>query len=424
MVLLYLLISAMPLVRNPLWEHFMSDLTTIKYLGLACLAYALWHCALARRLPPLGRSCQALAMTALCGWAAVSWFTQGAAIAWKDSPLLSYLSFLLLLVIVLGVVDTWARLEHVFWAIVIAVAIASLYVVREWQEYHLLYVNFRPGWVTGDPNYFTASALVGLPLALALAGRSQRLWKRLIALGCGLLSLAAVGLAASRGGLLGLLAMGGWWAWHKRRFTVLVVLLVLAGPPLLFWSRSPLNRLMHPSASDIKSSDTRLALWQAGMHMVEDHPLAGIGLGEFKAEVELYAAGHKNLDHIAHNSYLALAAEMGLPALAAYLFVIGAAVVTLGRWRRESLQALEWATPAETPPWAADAALGMQAAVVGFSVAAFFLSAQYTKLLWLLLAIIAAVGILRSAQTAEAPEAPALAAEPVSIPCLEEQIHA
>lgn len=409
MVLFYLLISAMPLVRDPLWEHFLSDLTAIKYLGLACLLYAAWYCLLRRRLPQLWTSAPALAMTGLCVWAAGSWFALGVPIAWDKSPLLSYTSFFLLLVVTASVVDNWRRFEYVLWAIVLSVSIASLYIVREWQEYHAVYAQFRPGWVTGDPNYFTASALVGLPLALAFCSRALPAWKRLLASGCALLTLVASAFAASRGGMIGLLVMAAWYAGKKKHLGVLVLLVVLAAPPLLLWPRSPLNRLIDPNASDVKSSDTRLALWQAGVNMVTQHPLYGIGLGEFKVEVEQYAAGHKDLDHIAHNTYLALAAEMGLPALLLYLTMLAGAWGALARLRSAATTALlpqrspiafledaEREKPALTvpvsaalPAWLAEAALGMQAAILGFSVSAIFLSAQYTKLFWLLIAVAA-----------------------------------
>ncbi|TAN21955.1 MAG: hypothetical protein EPN33_09885 [Acidobacteria bacterium] len=410
MVLFYLLISAMPLVRDPLWEHFLSDLTAIKYLGLACLLYAAWYCLVRRRLPQLYTSAPALAMTGLCVWAAGSWFALGAPITWDKSPLLSYTSFLLLLVVTASVVDNWRRFEHVLWAIVLSVSIASLYVVREWQEYHAVYAQFRPGWVTGDPNYFTASALVGLPLALAFCSRSLPAWKRLLAAGCALLTLMATAFAASRGGMIGLVVMAAWYAAKKKHLGAFVLLVVLAAPPLLLWSRSPLNRLIDPNASDIKSSDTRLALWQAGVSMVTQHPLHGIGLGEFKVEVERYAAGHKDLDHIAHNTYLALAAEMGLPALLLYLTMLAGAWFALARLRSAATTpapfpprpplafledtarekpALTAPASAALPAWLAEAALGMQAGILGFSVSAIFLSAQYTKLFWLLIAVAA-----------------------------------
>jgi hypothetical protein len=54
----------------------------------------------------------------------------------------------------------------------------------------------------------------------------------------------------------------------------------------------------------------------------------------------------------------------------------------------------------------ADAVLGMQGAILGFSVSAIFLSAQYTKLFWLLLAVTAAAdGLLpREAAAADVAE--------------------
>lgn len=403
MPLFYLLISGMPLTRDPLLERFMSDLTAIKYLGLACLAYAVWHCTLGRRGPGLWFTPQACWMELLCLWSAASWLLLGPPIAWDLSPLLSYVSFCALLGITLAVVDTWSRLEHVLWALMLSVTLASLYIVREWQEYHAVYANFRPGWVTGDPNYFTASALIGLPLALVFGGHVMPLAWRWMARGCALLILVAIGLAGSRGGLLGLGVMLLFLCWKKRRLGALVLAVALATVPLLLWSNSPLNRLLHPTISDQKSSNTRLALWQAGLHMIAAHPLTGIGLGNFKVEVQQYATGHKDLDHIAHNSYLEIAAEMGLPALAFYVLVA---------WYSDRSLAAAMAAASEhgQGPWLPEAALALRAGLIGFSVSAFFLSAEYTKLYWMLVALSAALARL-AAQAEPTAEASVIALE-------------
>jgi len=426
MLLLYLLVSAMPLTRDPLWERFLSDLTAIKYLGLACLVAAFAHCALVRRAPALWHSAQSQCMQWFCLWAAVSWLCWGAPIAWDQSPLLSYLSFLALLVIVFGLVDTWPRFEHTLWAMVVAVAVASLYILREWQKYHNVYADFRPGWVTGDPNYFTASALIGLPLALMFSGCPGAWWKRAAARVCALITLLAIGLAASRGGMLGLATLLVYLAWRKRHLRWLALAVVLALPPLLLWSHSPLNRLLHPTASDNKSTDTRLALWQAGLRMVATHPLTGIGLGNFKPEVEVYAADHANLDHIAHNAYLEIAAEMGLPALAVFALAVVFSLRSLARVAKAAAPggpappdeapldlfapgpAAAPPAPAALPPpsnappaWMGAAALGLQAGLCGFCVSATFLSAQYTKLFWMAIALSAVAQTLAGA----APEA-------------------
>ncbi len=322
MLFFYFLISAMPLLRDPLWEHFMSDLTAVKYLGSACLAYALWHLAITHRWPAFMSTPQARWFLFLVLWAAGSYLIYGPHLPWDQSPILSYISFLLLFIITLSIVDNWRRLEHVLWAIIGADALASLYILREWQKYHAVFVDFRPGWVTGDPNYFTASALIGLPLALVFCGAFATRWKRLLAGGAGILMLVAIALAASRGGMLGLGAAVVFLAWRRRRLRLLIALSLLTLPILIVWPNSPLNRLLHPTFSDRQSTDMRLALWQAGMRMIAEHPVTGIGLGNFKFEVQQYAAGHKNLDHIAHNAYMEIAAEMGLPALAAYLLLL------------------------------------------------------------------------------------------------------
>ena len=71
---------------------------------------------------------------------------------------------------------------------------------------------------------------------------------------------------------------------------------------------------------------SRLELARAGLHMMEAHPVFGIGLDQFKS-VEfhynpLLAVVEPN-PHIAHNTYVQLGAEGGIPTLALYLAILG-----------------------------------------------------------------------------------------------------
>ena len=50
MILFYFLILVMPLSQHHIWGQFAGDLTGIKYIGLACLPYALIQLG-ARRSP-------------------------------------------------------------------------------------------------------------------------------------------------------------------------------------------------------------------------------------------------------------------------------------------------------------------------------------------------------------------------------------
>ncbi|HQZ90119.1 MAG TPA: O-antigen ligase family protein, partial [Thermomicrobiales bacterium] len=80
----------------------------------------------------------------------------------------------------------------------------------------------------------------------------------------------------------------------------------------------------------------RMAHWQAGWHMFEDHPLTGVGIGNFNARYPDYfvrtefrfSQGH------AHNYYIHTLAETGIIGLIAYLttatgFLVLAVIVAL-----------------------------------------------------------------------------------------------
>ncbi|MHC4405320.1 MAG: O-antigen ligase family protein [Planctomycetota bacterium] len=73
----------------------------------------------------------------------------------------------------------------------------------------------------------------------------------------------------------------------------------------------------------------RLDLWRAAWQMFLDHPILGIGPGEFYAHVEGYAGGYRMYGP--HNHVMALLSEGGLPAPLLYLalFMTGTAVA----WR-------------------------------------------------------------------------------------------
>jgi O-antigen ligase len=376
MIVFYLLVGIMPLSEHHIWAGFVGELTVFKYIGAACVLYALVHLTASRSIPPYFGTWQARLFIGFYLIATISYFTKGPPGTLELSPFLSYSSFLLLFFITVTVVDSLNRLRWVMLVAIAAVAFASLYMIREWQNYHNLYTDFRPGWVVGDPNYFTISALFALPLAFRLMLRSRRPWERVFCAGCLVVTVLAVTLGASRGGFLGLVAAFLFVVWHSRaRLSNLLVAGGLVLPLSLLLPISPLGRLLHPGYGDTEARNDRTILWRAGLRMMEAHPITGIGLGNFKPLVQGYEQGDTTVDFIAHNAYVEIGAELGLPALFVFLGILVSSYLALGRVRVRAFRAKQ--------PFVWQTALGLQAGLLGSAVAIFFVSGQYQKLLWL-----------------------------------------
>jgi O-antigen ligase len=415
MVLFLFLVSLMALLRHPFWARYVGGMTMIKYLGVACVLYALCHLAVRRRIPRYFQSWQAWGLLLLFVIAGLSEWTRGAKFSWETSSFLSYASFVLLFFLTLSIVDSVQRLHLVLLAIVGSIGWASLYVLREWQKYHNVYAEFRPGWVVGDANYFSVSALIAVPIAVALMLEKRPLWERLFCLGCLIATLAAITVAASRGGFIGLGVAFLFLAVHSgQRVRNLVLAAALLFPLTLLSPISPLTRLLHPTGGDKEAMEARIEAWRAALRMIRAHSVAGIGLDNFKLRVDAYTTKHRQVDHIAHNAYVEIAAEMGVPALLVFLAILYSSYRSLGKVRRQ--------TAGSAPPLLRQGALGLQSGLVGCGVAVFFVSAQYTKFLWLLVSLSVCVASL--SRVARQARKPTYCTQPLQrqLPCSAERI--
>lgn len=115
---------------------------------------------------------------------------------------------------------------------------------------------------------------------------------------------------------------------------------------------------------DVSNYD-RLCMAEAGFHMIGDHPFTGLGPYMVREVYPIYrhpTAPRLEVPHL-HNSFVQVAAERGLPALAAYLWLAGAVGWTA--WRRYRLEG------GRSGP-RADLYLAVVAVLVGFNLAGLF----------------------------------------------------
>jgi putative inorganic carbon (hco3(-)) transporter len=122
----------------------------------------------------------------------------------------------------------------------------------------------------------------------------------------------------------------------------------------------------------VASKEVRVALLKARASLTPEHPLFGVGPGEFSDVMTGKAAakGLRNASQVAHNAYTQLSCEAGIPAL---IFLIAAIVSTYRLLART--EKLARSSPAHREMGIA--AFYVIVALVAFSTCICFLSLIY-----------------------------------------------
>ena len=387
MILFYLLVLSLPFVDHGFFGLEVAGQTLEKIIGAVCFLYALAYLPRRRALPALFASAEAKAFALYVVLAVTSYVATAEEITFHDFVGI-FLSNFLFFVTVMILVDSRERLQRTILVLIASIGLTSLYLIREWVANVPVYgLGYRPGWVAGDPNMFSASALVVLPLMLYPIAHAVRGWQRAGIIACLGITLFAFLLAASRGGFIGLICMFLWQLrTSRRRFMAIavcavVLLLCMASP------YSPLDRLLKPTAGDIESSNIRLQLWAVSEKIFVDHPLFGVGLWNFPKYMHRYLPAGVDLEFVVpHNTYLEAAVELGSTGLLLFVAVLALSLRDLGRMRRAARAAKDAYFSALT------SALG--SGLVGFGVAALFLSAKHAKVFWFGVFLTACMGPL------------------------------
>jgi len=385
MIFFYMLVFAAPMPNHPLFEAPLAGLTVMKWLGIVCCINALFSAIKRRRLPDFTNSLEARAFLVLIGIAGLSAVTLGGKGNITFSPMSSYFSFLLLFFATITLVNSFERLHKALLAAIAGSAFASVYVIREFQLSGG--TNLRPGYVAGDSNYFAACCVLVMPIAVYFAREKSSPWERRFCVVSLVIIFIAFTLASSRGGLVGLCVAILYMALRsgRSRRTAIVATLVLL-PLFVFSPASPLSRMLHPDFGDELGAQIRLDFWREGLEMVKNHPITGVGLGNFTAYSYAGTFGAKGMKGMACNTFLEITAELGFTGLLAYCAILGGALMSAGKVRAEGKK--------HKQTQLLYAGEGMQAGLLGFIAASMFLSAEYQKPFWVFVALSATVSSL------------------------------
>lgn len=218
------------------------------------------------------------------------------------------------------------RIKIAIWVILCGLGWNALEINRDYYSRGLSTVN-QDGWAMQNANgYALLLVLVALISMSMFISVQEKIPKAILFLIC-ILSVHAIYLVESRGGMLGLI-VGGLllFAFQKKTSTnviafclVGVVALLLAGPPVLkeFFSSFEERETLDTSASD------RFMIWTGGLRLTVDNPLLGVGPWAAEVPMTQYApetgvAKYQGRVHL-HNLPLEVSTGSGIPALFCYL---------------------------------------------------------------------------------------------------------
>jgi len=179
----------------------------------------------------------------------------------------------------------------------------------------------------------TLMLVICAAVARLLYGTSGRLWAAFVMPAL----LVALSLTLTRGAWVGV-AIGVAVLLLSKDFRLLAVIPAVAVIGIVFAPQQMIDRwnsIFDPT--DLTSRD-RVAMLQAGVSMVKDYPLTGVGPNQIERAYPNYrvAEAVKPTNPHLHNVPMQIAAERGLPALAAWIWFVITLVVGLLKLLRRS----------------------------------------------------------------------------------------
>jgi probable O-glycosylation ligase (exosortase A-associated) len=285
-----------------------------------------------------------------------------------------YLKVLVMFVVMVNVVRTNARLMTLVVLIMLISCGLSIGALQDYLSGNFALRGQRIAGVVGglfsNPNDLALHLVTFIPIGIALVLSTRGSIRKLLFLLASALMVAGIVATFSRGGFIGLAAVILFLAWKlaaRHRILVFVggVLLITS---LFFVAPSDYRSRLATTNDD--SATVRIDDLKRSVFIALRHPVFGVGMDNYI----LYS----NTNHETHNAYTQVAAELGLPALAIYLFLLLATIKNLMKVEIESS-----ATRKREPFYYLS--IGMQASLIGFMVSSFFASVAYFWYLYYLI---------------------------------------
>lgn len=250
------------------------------------------------------------------------------------------------------------------------------------------------GSVLGDPN--DLALVLMYPMAFAvrlLVGKDLPRWQRFIGLIAVPLLFYAVLATQSRGGLLGIMAVFGVFAYRRVKSKALLGTVGVLAAAVLYVAAGVGDRKSGGAGEEgiDASAQGRLYAWEAAFYMAVENPLTGVGLDNFYVNYFFYSRHWDGLNHAVHSTWFGVLAETGFLGLGVFI----AFIAVLFRSSLRSLKLLAAYKATNIPAAQVLVLLGtceaLIAGLAGTVVAGTFLTQGFTWPIYLLAGQIIAV---------------------------------
>jgi putative inorganic carbon (HCO3(-)) transporter len=245
---------------------------------------------------------------------------------WRGGAMAMTLDFsklLLIIPLIIGTVTTPRRLRLLLFSQAVSVAAIAAVVILKG---HLLGGRLE-GVLAGmyaDPNDLALAIILSIPFCLALFFLSGTVINKIFWSASMLMMVYAVFLTGSRGGFAALIVVVAICLWefairgHRRYLLLLagvagVVLWQFAGGTMVERLRGTFDP-NDDSTPAYASAQARQQLFWRSIEITKEHPLFGVGPGNFPQVSGLW--------HTTHNSLTLLSSEAGIPALILYMMIL------------------------------------------------------------------------------------------------------
>ncbi|WP_319548663.1 O-antigen ligase family protein [Desulfogranum marinum] len=386
MIFIYLLIVTTPFSQYPAFYNLFAGLSLVKIFGILSFTYSIFYRRVESR--PVHRS-------STLEFLIVVFFLYGIfRIAISNEFGENYifqtiLSLLIFFFVSIRCIDSIEKVKKSIICIIVGVFFATY---RGLKEYFYLGIA-RPQSVFGDPNYFALALVLCIIILLNFIFYSKLdKNKKIFIFLLSLIMIATLLLTASRGGVIGLLVgllvflLSEKVNRKKICFFLFISLFFIVQilPSHLFGRfgigniidmESEMNSEMYGAKV---STDARKKLLIAGVNMVKEKPIFGVGHGKFKYYSVSYNSEISS-SQIAHCTWLEILAEQGI-----FGFIIFISIIYLTLERLLSVKRLTKNTKCYNFISISNA---LFTSLVAYVATATFLSAEWEKLLWIIIFI-------------------------------------